>query len=150
MVKGLNRPRRSGAAHKRANGLMARICTISHSWIGRLRLRLRRDTEAGILLNEHIAENGPNVGRRRLTEDVAKFPDPDLPQSDISASHAKFKCDTLPFEKATFCQSSVKFQATRAGAVCETGAETENTDHRRLGLLRALREAKPPRLRAPQ
>jgi hypothetical protein len=42
--------------------MMARICAISHSWTRRAALaRLLRETEAGILLNEHIAEDGPTV-----------------------------------------------------------------------------------------
>jgi hypothetical protein len=38
--------------------MMARICAITHSWTGRRRWR---ETGAGILLNEHIAEDGATV-----------------------------------------------------------------------------------------
>jgi bifunctional non-homologous end joining protein LigD len=41
---------------------MARICVSFRSWTGRPALaRLLRDTEAGILLNEHVAEDGPTA-----------------------------------------------------------------------------------------
>jgi bifunctional non-homologous end joining protein LigD len=40
---------------------MARIWAISHSWTARPRWRLLRNTKAGILLNEHIAEDGLTV-----------------------------------------------------------------------------------------
>jgi bifunctional non-homologous end joining protein LigD len=42
--------------------MMARICAISRSWTGRPALVwLLRDTEAGILFNEHIAEDGATI-----------------------------------------------------------------------------------------
>jgi hypothetical protein len=40
---------------------MARICAITHSWTGSPRWRGCCDTEAGILLNEHISEDGATV-----------------------------------------------------------------------------------------
>jgi bifunctional non-homologous end joining protein LigD len=42
--------------------MLARICVISHSWTGTAALaHLLRDAKAGILLNEHIVEDGPIV-----------------------------------------------------------------------------------------
>jgi bifunctional non-homologous end joining protein LigD len=42
--------------------MTARICAISHSWTERLRWRnCCANTKTGVLLNEHIAEDGPTV-----------------------------------------------------------------------------------------
>jgi hypothetical protein len=42
--------------------MMARICAIARSWIAKAALaRLLRDTKAGILLNEHVAGDGPTI-----------------------------------------------------------------------------------------